>query len=89
MNKADLVTKLAAKMGETKVKAEGFLTAFCDIVVAEVKAGGEVKTPIGTFKRTHRAARKGVNPQTKQPMNIAASNAPVFRASAAFKAAVN
>jgi len=90
MNKADLIAKLAASTGATKKAAEEFLAALSGIIVKTVKAGEDVKIPgMGTFKLTHRAARTGVNPQTKQPMRIAASKAPTFRASATFKAAVN
>ncbi|MCL2740134.1 MAG: HU family DNA-binding protein [Oscillospiraceae bacterium] len=90
MNKADLIAKLSASTGTTKKAAEEFVAALADIIVKTVKAGEDVKIPgLGAFKLVHRAARTGVNPQTKQPMKIAASKAPAFRASATFKAAVN
>jgi DNA-binding protein HU-beta len=43
----------------------------------------------GTFKAAKRAARKGKNPRTGEPLKIAAATVPKFSAGAAFKAAVN
>lgn len=42
----------------------------------------------GTFETRERAARKGINPLTKQPIDIAASVVPAFKAGKAFKDAV-
>ena len=90
MNKVDLIAKLAAATGETKKSCEGFLAALTEVIVKTVKSGEDVKIPgLGAFKLSHRAARTGINPQTKQPMKIAASKAVAFKASATFKAAVN
>ena len=43
----------------------------------------------GTFKTSHRSARKGRNPQTGEEIQIKASKAPVFKASKALKETVN
>lgn len=43
----------------------------------------------GTFKLTHRAARKGRNPKTGEDIQIKASNSPSFTASKAFKEKCN
>ena len=43
----------------------------------------------GTFEVKERAARTGINPQTKQPVKIAASKAPSFKAGKALKDALN
>ena len=39
----------------------------------------------GTFEVRERAARTGINPQTKQTIEIAASKNPVFKAGKALK----
>ncbi len=45
-------------------------------------------TGFGTFERRHREARMGRNPQTGQPVPIAAANVPAFKAGKALKDAV-
>ena len=68
---------------------EKALAAFVDSVSAELKEGGKVQLiGFGTFETRERAARTGINPQTKQTIKIAASKSPVFKAGAALKAAI-
>jgi hypothetical protein len=43
----------------------------------------------GTFKLTHRKARKGRNPKTGEEIQIKASNTPSFSAGKAFKEKCN
>jgi DNA-binding protein HU-alpha len=43
----------------------------------------------GTFKLTHRKARKGRNPTTGEEIQIKASNTPSFSAGKAFKEKCN
>jgi len=42
----------------------------------------------GTFKVTHRGAREGINPQTKERITIQAVNTPKFTAGKRLKEAV-
>ncbi|WP_197090211.1 HU family DNA-binding protein [Crocosphaera watsonii] len=46
-------------------------------------------TGFGTFKVSEQAARKGINPQTGEPLDIAAKKLPRFSAGKTFKEAVN
>ena len=90
MNKTELVAAIANQAGLSKKDAEGALKAFIDAVTKELKKGGKVQlVGFGTFEVVKRAAREGVNPLTKQPMKIAASKAPKFKAGKALKEAVN
>ena len=90
MNKTELVAAIADQAGLSKKDAEGALKAFIDAVTKELKKGGKVQlVGFGTFEVVKRAAREGVNPLTKQPMKIAASKAPKFKAGKALKEAVN
>lgn len=90
MNKTDLVAAIADDAGISKKDAEGALKAFIDAVTKELKKGGKVQlVGFGTFEVTKRAARSGVNPLTKEPMNIPAAKAPKFKAGKALKEAVN
>ena len=89
MNKTELVASIAEKANITKKDAEKALAAFIDSVVAELKAGEKVQlVGFGTFEVRERAARQGINPQTKQAITIAASKNPVFKAGAALKNAI-
>lgn len=90
MNKADLVAKVAQMSGNTKKTVEDVMAALVSVVTTTVSSGEEVKiTGLGTFRLVNRAARTGINPQTKQPMKIAASKAPAFKISATLKNAVS
>ncbi len=86
MNKTELVASIAEKANITKKDAEKAVAAFVDTVVAELKAGEKVQlVGFGTFEVRERAARQGINPQTKETITIAASKNPVFKAGAALK----
>lgn len=89
MNKTELVAAIAAKAGISKKDADAALGAFSDSIIAEIKKGGKVQiVGFGTFEARQRAARTGINPQTKQQIKIAASTVPAFKAGKAFKDAV-
>ena len=89
MNKTELVASIAEKANITKKDAEKAVAAFVDTVVAELKAGEKVQlVGFGTFEVRERAARQGINPQTKQAITIEASKNLVFKAGAALKNAI-
>lgn len=86
MNKTELVAAIAEKAGIKKADAEKALAAFTETVGAELKAGGKIQlVGFGTFEVRERAARTGINPQTKAQIKIAASKVPVFKAGRALK----
>ena len=90
MNKTELVAAMADQTGLTKKDVEAVLKAFTDVVSGELKKGGKVQlVGFGTFEVSERAAREGRNPQSGEPMKIAASKAPKFKAGKALKAMVN
>ncbi|MCR5768223.1 MAG: HU family DNA-binding protein [Lachnospiraceae bacterium] len=89
MNKSELVAALAEKANVTKKDAEGVLNAFVETVTAQLKKGEKVQlVGFGSFDVVKRAARKGLNPQTKKPITIPATKAPKFSAGKALKDAV-
>jgi len=90
MNKNELITAMAGKAGMSKKDTEKVLKAFEEVVVEELMNGGKVQlVGFGTFDVAERAAREGRNPQTNEPMPIAASKAPRFKVGKALKDAVN
>ena len=90
MNKTELVAAIADEAGLSKKDAEKALKAFTDVVTEELKKGEKVQlVGFGTFEVSERAAREGRNPHTGEPMPIAASKAPKFKAGKALKDMVN
>lgn len=90
MNKAELISSLAEKCEITRKDAEKSVNAFVDVVTEALSKDEKVQiVGFGTFEVRKRAARKGINPLTKQPIDIAASKSPVFKAGKALKDSVN
>ena len=89
MTKTDLISAVAEKTGVTKKDAGAVLDALIKEIIGAVKKGDRVQlVGFGTFELRERAARTGLNPQTKEQIEIPASKAPAFKAGKAFKDAV-
>ena len=90
MNKGELIEALANETDMSKAAAGRALDALVGIITKAVSKKEDVQLiGFGTFKAVKRAARKGKNPRTGEPLKIAAATVPKFTAGAAFKAAVN
>ena len=90
MNKTELVAAMAESADLSKKDAEKALKAFIEVVTDELKKDEKVQlVGFGTFEVAQRAAREGINPLTKQPMKIAASKAPKFKAGKGLKDTLN
>jgi DNA-binding protein HU-beta len=60
------------------------------LIIQNVAAGKRISMlGFGTFKLTHRKARKGRNPKTGEEIQIKASNTPSFSAGKSFKEKCN
>jgi len=89
MKKQDFIKEVAAAAGLSQDAVSRVLASMIDTVTDELKAWNEVNiTGFGAFKVSHRAARNGVNPRTKESIKIPAMNSPVFRAGKTLKEAV-
>jgi DNA-binding protein HU-beta len=89
MNKRDLIAALAEDTGTDKKTADAFLTSFVDVVTATVAKGEPIViSGFAKFARVERAARMGRNPQTGEPIKIAASRKVRVTPLKAFKDAV-
>lgn len=89
MNKGEFVRAIAEKGGFTIKDADVAYTAFVDTVREALKAGDTISlVGFGTFSVKKRAARTGVNPQTKAKIKIAASKAPSLKFGKSFKEAL-
>ncbi|GAB1263218.1 DNA-binding protein HU-beta [Aurantivibrio infirmus] len=90
MNKSELIEAIAASADIPKAAAGRALDAMVDSVADTLKKGDQVVlVGFGTFSVKDRAARTGRNPQTGQPIQIAAARIPSFKAGKALKDAVN
>ena len=73
MNKAELISAIAAEAGLTKADAKKSVDAIVAVVTKALKAGDKVTlVGFGTFAVSKRAARTGINPSTKKSIKIAA-----------------
>lgn len=86
MNKATLIARMAEKSELSKKQAEAALNALTDTITEALKAGDKVQLMgFGTFEVKERAARTGLNPATKQTIEIPAKKLPSFKAGKGFK----
>ena len=89
MNKAELISAVAANADVSKKEAEAVITATLDVITNALKEGEKVQmVGFGSFEVKKRAARVGRNPQTKEAVEIPASVVPVFKAGKALRDAV-
>jgi DNA-binding protein HU-beta len=90
MNKTELVEKIAAGAGLTKVDAKKALDAAVAAVKEALIAGDKVSlVGFGTFSVSERPAREGINPSTKEKINIAAKKVAKFKTGAELADALN
>ncbi|MBP5277971.1 MAG: HU family DNA-binding protein [Prevotella sp.] len=83
MNKTELVEKIAAGAGLTKVDAKKALDA-TTAAIKEALADGDKVALIGfgTFSVNERPAREGINPRSKEKIAIPAKKVAKFKAGA-------
>ncbi|MFQ5785212.1 MAG: HU family DNA-binding protein [Alphaproteobacteria bacterium] len=90
MNKNDLIAKVADTAGLSKTDASKAVDGVFDSITTSLAGGNEVRlVGFGTFSVAHRAASRGRNPRTGEPIQIAASKQPKFKAGKALKESVN
>ena len=89
MNKTELISTVAEKSGLSKADAKKAVDAFVDAVTEELKAGGKVALlGFGTFSVSEKAARTGINPRTKETIEIAARKVAKFKPGAELSEAI-
>ena len=83
MNKTELVEKIAAGAGLSKVDSRKALEAAIAAIKDALVAGDKVAlVGFGTFSVSERPAREGINPATKEKISIAAKKVAKFKAGA-------
>ena len=89
MNKAELIAAVAEKAGLSKKDTEKAINATFDTIAASMEAGEKVQlVGFGVFDVKERGPHTGRNPKTKEPIEIAASRVPSFKAGKALKDAI-
>jgi len=85
VNKTELTSAVADRVGLTLKDARATVDAIFStepkrgLIAGELSAGRRVQiTGFGTFETRKRKAREGRNPQTGEPLQIAASRYPAF-----------
>lgn len=86
MNKTEMSKKLAKQTDLSQAKAAEVIDAIFStesghgIIAVELDAGRKISVSgFGSFETKRRSARMGRNPQTGQPVQIAARTVAVFR----------
>jgi len=86
MNKAELISAVAAKSGLSKKDTEKAVSTMLETITNELVAGDKVQlVGFGVFDVKQRAERLGRNPKTKEEIKIAATRVPVFKAGKALR----
>ena len=90
MNKGELIKAMAEKAGFTNKDAAIAYDAFIATVTEALKNGEKVQlVGFGTLEVKNVAAKTGINPQTKAPVEIPACKKPVMKFGKAYKDSFN
>ena len=90
MNKQELVAKVMEATGLNRNDSARAVQAVFETITEALRDGEEVRVVgFGSFSVSTRKASIGRNPRTGEPMSIAASAIPKFRAGKEFKDACN
>jgi len=89
VNKDSLISSISAITELSKKDIELTIETMTDVITKSIRSGDKVTlTGFGTFRVSDRAAREGINPQTKEKIQIPAMKVPKFTAGKTLKEAV-
>jgi len=89
VTKAEFVDQVSEETALSKGDATKAVEGVLKVIEETLSRGGEVNfTGFGKFSVAERGSRQGVNPQTGERIEIAASRVPRFSAGSALKKAV-
>lgn len=90
MNKTELIEKIATQSGLSKADSKKALDTTVEALKEALVGGDKIQlVGFGTFSVNERPARQGINPATKQKIEIAAKKVVKFKAGAELSEAVN
>jgi DNA-binding protein HU-beta len=88
--KADVINSIAEQAGISKKEAAAAFDAFVNHISESCQKGERCVIPgLGSFAVSHRKAREGRNPRTKEKITIPASKNVRFKAGKDLRDAVN
>lgn len=89
MNKGELIEAVASQMGETRAMAARAVDAVLESIAAGVKEHEKVTiSGFGSFEKKRRSARTGMNPATKEKIQIGASTTVGFKPAPSLKSSM-
>ena len=90
MTKADIVERIAEKMGCSKKEAVVYTEAVFALMKSTLESGEKLKIAgFGNFEVKQKADRRGRNPQTGESITIKARRILTFKPSNVLKQAIN
>lgn len=90
MNKTELIEKIAAGSGLDKATSKKALDATVEAIKQALLAGDKITlVGFGTFSVSERPAREGINPATKEKIQIAAKKIAKFKPGAELADSLN
>lgn len=90
MTKADIVEKVAAGTGLTKLETEAIIEGFLTTVINSLKDGNGIEIRgFGSYKVKKKNSRYARNPRTGEQVFVDEHYVPVFKFSKDFKSAVD
>ena len=80
ITKKELVARIAEKTGQTKVVAKEIIQSFLDEIIEELGRGNRLEfREFGVFEIQERAARKALNPRTREKVGVPARHVVKFK----------
>ena len=90
MTKADIVDKVAAGTGLTKLETEAIIEGFIKTVIESLTEGKGIEIRgFGSYKVKKKNARHARNPKTGEQVHVPEHYVPTFKFSKDFKVLVN
>ncbi len=90
MNKNELINAVAEKAGLSKKEAKDAIEATLETIKETVKKGDKIQLiGFGNFEPKTNKARTGINPATKETIQIAESKSVRFKVGKGFKDLLN
>jgi len=89
INKKEIVSTIAKKTNQSKKNTEETVDALLETITDKIREDKKVNfTGFGSFWVNERKGRRGINPQTKEKIEIPATKVPKFKAGSVLKQAV-
>lgn len=90
VTKADIVDRIAAGTGLTKIETEAVVNGFISTVIQALKEGETIEIRgFGSFRVQYRAARVARNPRTNEEVEVGPRYVPTLRVSKELREAVD